>query len=86
MILAYRQRQVALRHQPTKVIIDITSPPEDHHVISPEPEALPSPPWFLHDVAEDLPRNPRNKTCSYGNPPPNHHGYPSVLQHMVYVE
>jgi hypothetical protein len=60
MILAYRQRQVALRHQPTEAIIDITSPLEDRHVISPEPEALPSPPWFLHDVAEDLPRNPPN--------------------------
>jgi hypothetical protein len=58
MILAYRQRQLALRHQPAEAIIDITSSLEDLHVISPEPEALPTPPWFLNDVSEDLPRNP----------------------------
>jgi hypothetical protein len=60
MILAYRQRQLALRHRPTEAIIDITSPLEDFHVISPEPEALPMPPWFLDGVSEDLPRNPPN--------------------------
>jgi hypothetical protein len=60
MILEYRQRQLALRHQPAEAIIDITSPLEDLHVISPEPEALPTPPWFLDDVSEDLPRNPPN--------------------------
>jgi hypothetical protein len=60
MILAYRQRQVARRHQPTEPIIDITSPPEDRHVISLEPEALPTPPWFLNDISEELPRNPPN--------------------------
>jgi hypothetical protein len=60
MILAYRQRQLSLRHQPTEVIIDITSPLEDFHVISPELEALPTPPWFLDGVSEDLPHNPPN--------------------------
>ena len=60
MILAYRQRQAARRHQPTEPIIDITSPPEDRRVISLEPEALPTPPWFLNDVSEELPRNPPN--------------------------
>ena len=60
MILAYRQRQLALRHQPAKVIIDLTSPLEDLHVISPELEALPMPPWFLDDLSEYLPRNPPN--------------------------
>jgi hypothetical protein len=60
MILAYRQRQAARRHQPIEPIIDITSPPEDHHVISLEPEALPTPPWFLNDISEELPRNPPN--------------------------
>jgi hypothetical protein len=60
MILEYRQRQLALRHQPAEAIINITSPLEDLHVISPEPEALPMPPWFLDDVSEDLPRNPPN--------------------------
>jgi hypothetical protein len=60
MILEYRQRQLALHHQPAEAVIDLTSPLEDLHVISPEPEALPTPPWFLDDVSEDLPRNPPN--------------------------
>jgi hypothetical protein len=57
MILEYRQRQLALLHRPAEVIIDITSSLEDLQVISPEPEALPTPPWFLDDVSEDLPPN-----------------------------
>jgi hypothetical protein len=60
MILAYRQHQLTLHHQPVEAIIDISSPLEDLHVISPEPEALPTPPWFLEDVSEDLHRNPPN--------------------------
>ena len=60
MILEYKQHQLALLHQPTEAIIDITSSLEDLHVISPKPEALPTPPWFLNDVSEDLPRNPPN--------------------------
>jgi hypothetical protein len=49
-----------LLHQPAEAIIDISSPFEDLHIISPEPEALPTPPWFLDDISEDLPRNPPN--------------------------
>ena len=60
MILEYRQRQLALLHQPIEAIIDLTSSLEDLHVISPEPEAFPSPPWFLDDASEDLPPNPPN--------------------------
>jgi hypothetical protein len=60
IILAYRQRQVARRHQPIEPIIDITSPPEDRHVISLEPAALPTPPWFLNEISEELPHNPPN--------------------------
>jgi hypothetical protein len=58
MILEYKQLQLALRHQPAEAIINITSPLEDLHVISPEPEELPMPPWFLDNVSEDLPCNP----------------------------
>jgi hypothetical protein len=32
----------------------------DLHVISPEPEALPTPPWFLDNISEDITRNPPN--------------------------
>jgi hypothetical protein len=60
MIIEYRQRQLALLHRPTEAVIDLTSPLADLHVISPKPEALPMPPWFLDDVSEDLPRNPPN--------------------------
>jgi hypothetical protein len=65
MILTYRQHQWALCHRPTEAIIDITSPLEDFHVISPEPEALPTPPWFLDGVSEDLPHNPPNSLVHY---------------------
>jgi hypothetical protein len=60
MIIEYRQRQLAWRLPPTAEVIDLTSPSVDLHIISPEPEALPTPPWFLDDVSEDLPRNPPN--------------------------
>ena len=60
MIIEYRRCQLALRHQPAAEVIDLTSSLADLHVISPEPEALPTPPWFLDDVSEDLPRNPPN--------------------------
>jgi hypothetical protein len=60
IIIEYRQRQLALLHQPTAEVIDLTSPLENLHVISPEPEELPTPPWFLDGVSEDLPRNPPN--------------------------
>jgi hypothetical protein len=60
IILEYRQHQLALLHRPAAAVIDITLPLVDLHVISPEPEALPTPPWFLNDVFEDLPRNPPN--------------------------
>jgi hypothetical protein len=88
MILEYRQRQLALLHQPTKAIINITSSLEDRPFIYPEPEALPTPPWFFNNVSEDLPRNPPqlSRSFPYGHSPPNHHGYPSVLQYMVYDE
>jgi hypothetical protein len=51
---------MALRPQPAAEVIDLTSPSADLHIISPEPEALPTPPWFLDDLSEDLPRNPPN--------------------------
>jgi hypothetical protein len=61
MILEYRRRQLALRHQPTEAIIDISSPLEYIHIISPEPEALPTPPWFFDDVSQDSPYLPYPK-------------------------
>jgi hypothetical protein len=60
IIVEYRRHQMALRPQPTPEVVDLTSPSPDLHIISPEPEALPTPPWFLDDLSEDLPRNPPN--------------------------
>jgi hypothetical protein len=60
MIIEYLHRQLALRHQPAAEVINLNSSLADLHVISPEPEALPTPPWFFDDVSEDLPRNPPN--------------------------
>jgi hypothetical protein len=65
MILEYRQRQLALLHQPAEAIIDITSSLEDIHVISPEPEALPTPLWFLDDTSKDLPPNSPNSPAHF---------------------
>jgi hypothetical protein len=59
MIIEYRQRQWARRHHPTEVI-HLPASPADPHVISLQTEALPTPPWFLDDISEDLPRNPPN--------------------------
>jgi hypothetical protein len=60
MIIEYRRCQLALLHQPAEAIIDISSPFEDLHIISPKPEALSAPPWFLDEISEDSPRNPPN--------------------------
>jgi hypothetical protein len=79
MILAYRQRQMARRQQPTEPIIDITSPPEDRRIISPEPEALPTPPWFLNDISEELPRNPPNSPVHTETPHPTTTGTPQYF-------
>jgi hypothetical protein len=65
MILEYRQRQLALLHRPTEAIIDLTLSLEDLHVISPKPEALPTPLWFLDDASEDLPPNPPNSPAHF---------------------
>jgi hypothetical protein len=61
MIIEYRQRQLTLIQTPappTESMVDLTSSLEILHIISPEPEALPIPPWFLDDLSEDLPPNP----------------------------
>jgi hypothetical protein len=61
MIIEYRQRQLTLIQTPvlpTELMVDLTSPLEILHIISPEPEALPIPPWFLDDLSEDLPQIP----------------------------
>jgi hypothetical protein len=68
MIIEYRQCQVTLIQTPAPPIesmINLTPSLEILHIISPEPEALPIPPWFLDDLYEDLPPNPPNSPIHF---------------------
>jgi hypothetical protein len=69
MIIEYRQRQMVLIQNPTppltELVINLTPSPEVLHITSPEPEALPTPPWFLDDLYEDLPPNPPNSPVHF---------------------
>jgi hypothetical protein len=79
MIIEYRQHQMALIQNPTppptKSVINPTPSPEVLHIISPTPEALPTPPCFLDDLYEDLPPNPPqfSSSFSHGNFTPDYH-------------
>jgi hypothetical protein len=58
MIIEYKQRQVTLIQtlaSPTESMINLTPSLEILHIISPEPKALPIPPWLLDDLYKDLP-------------------------------
>jgi hypothetical protein len=65
MIIEYRQRQLTLIQRPTKSMVDLTSSLEILHLISPKPEALPTPSWFLDDLSEDSPPNPPNSPAHF---------------------
>jgi hypothetical protein len=88
MIIEYKQHQLTLIQTPTKSMVDLTSSLEILHIISLEPEALPTPPWFLDDLSKDSPPNTPQFSHSfpYGNFTSNYHWYSSVLQYLVYVE
>jgi hypothetical protein len=45
---------------PTMPIIPPTPSPDIVYIFSPEPEGLPTPPWFIYSLEEDLPPNPSN--------------------------
>jgi hypothetical protein len=45
--------------------INLTPSLEILHIISPEPEALSIPPWFLDELYEDLPPNPPNSLIHF---------------------
>jgi hypothetical protein len=65
MIIEYRQRQLTLIQTPTKSMVDLTSSLEILHSISPEPEALPTTPYFLDDLSKDSPPNPPNSPIHF---------------------
>ena len=64
MIIEYKRHQLALIQYPkpplAESVINPTPSPEVLHIISPDPKALPTPPWFLDDLYEDFPPNPPN--------------------------
>jgi hypothetical protein len=41
-------------------VITPTPSPDIFHIISPDPEALPTPSWSMDSLYEDLPPNPPN--------------------------
>jgi hypothetical protein len=55
MIIEYRQCQLTLIQTPAESTVDLTSSLEIIHIISPKPEALPTPLWFLDDLSKDSP-------------------------------
>ena len=53
MIIEYRKRQATLIQtpmSPTERMDNTISSPEIIHIVSPETETLPTPPWFLDDL------------------------------------
>jgi len=68
MIIEYRQHQLTLIQTavpPTKSMVHLTSSLEILHIISPELEAISTPPWFLDDLSEDSPPNPPNSPIHF---------------------
>jgi hypothetical protein len=71
MIIEYRHHQMALIQNATsppvsaESMITPTPSPKVIHILSPEPEALSTPPWFLDDLYEDLPLNPPNSPIHF---------------------
>jgi hypothetical protein len=50
---------------PTEPVSTPTPSLDMVHIFSLEPEALPTPPWFLDDLCEDLPPNPPNSPIHF---------------------
>jgi hypothetical protein len=71
LIIEYRRRQITLIQNPPttsphvmQVIPPIPSP-DTVHITSPEPESLPTPPWFMDRLSEDIPPNPPNSPVHF---------------------
>jgi hypothetical protein len=70
-IIEYRHRQMALIQNPPNPslpaiqVIPPTPSPDIVHILSPEPEALPTPPWFMDNLYEDFPPNPPNSLVHF---------------------
>jgi hypothetical protein len=70
-IIEYRLHQMALIQNPPNPslpmiqVIPPTPSPNIIHILSLEPEALPTPPWFMENLYEDLPPNPANSLIHF---------------------
>jgi hypothetical protein len=66
LIIEYRRHQLTLiqNHLTTSPhVMQVTPPipsPDTVNITSPEPESLPTPPWFMDRLSEDIPPNPPN--------------------------
>jgi hypothetical protein len=70
MIIEYRHCQLALIQNPTPPppAAPVSTPTPSLnvvHIFSLEPKAIPTPPWFLDDLYEDLPPNPPNSPIHF---------------------
>jgi hypothetical protein len=70
-IIEYRHRQVTLIQNlsivspPMMQVIPPIPSPYIFHIISPEPESLPTPPWFMDILFEDVSLNPPNSLVPF---------------------
>jgi hypothetical protein len=70
-IIEYRQCQMALIQNPPNPslpaiqVIPPTPSPDIVHILSPKPEALPTPPWFIDSLYEDFPPIPLNSVVHF---------------------
>jgi hypothetical protein len=71
IIIKYKHRQMALIQNDTtppvlaESVITHTPSPKVIHILYPKTEALPTPPWFLDHLYEDLPPNPPNSPIHF---------------------
>jgi hypothetical protein len=87
-IIEYRRHQITLiqNHSTTsphvmQVIPPIPSP-DTVLITSPKPESLPTPPWFMDRMSEDVPPNPPNSLVHF----PNEILPPTIVYNPQYLD
>jgi hypothetical protein len=87
MIIEYSHRQLALIQNctlppPLEPVSTLTPSLDMVHIFSPELEALPTPPWFLDDLYEELPPNSPNYPIHF----PTEILHPSTIFNPQYLD
>jgi hypothetical protein len=71
MIIEYRHHQMALilnpptNSLPVMQVIPPIPSPDIVHITFPKPESLPTPPWFMDILSEDMPPNHPNSPVHF---------------------